>query len=139
MLHIGVHAAVVCSHHASCVDCFQSFCKAAGKRSPATSADTAKYSHRLDVAAVQRGPIAHTLDVPAEFRPFQEIDVHAKMPATLRKSMWTWAITSTPVNFWRCWKFRNCRMKLRKRRGSEARGAGELFARRPISDARNQL
>jgi RND family efflux transporter MFP subunit len=30
------------------------------------------------VAPVQRGSIAHTLDVASEFRPFQEVDLHAK-------------------------------------------------------------
>ena len=30
------------------------------------------------VARVQRGSIAHTLDVASEFRPFQEVDLHAK-------------------------------------------------------------
>lgn len=30
------------------------------------------------VAPVQRGPLAHTLEVAAEFRPFQEVDLHAK-------------------------------------------------------------
>jgi len=30
------------------------------------------------VAPVQRGSIAHTLDIAAEFRPFQEVDLHAK-------------------------------------------------------------
>jgi len=30
------------------------------------------------VARVQRGSIAHTLDIASEFRPFQEVDLHAK-------------------------------------------------------------
>jgi RND family efflux transporter MFP subunit len=30
------------------------------------------------VARVQRGSLAHTLDIASEFRPFQEVDLHAK-------------------------------------------------------------
>lgn len=37
------------------------------------------------VAVVQRGSIAHTLDVAAEFRPFQEIDVLAKEAGYVKK------------------------------------------------------
>ncbi len=37
------------------------------------------------VAAVRRGSIAHTLDVAAEFRPFQEIDVLAKEAGYVKK------------------------------------------------------
>ena len=37
------------------------------------------------VAPVQRGSIAHTLDVAAEFRPFQEIDVLAKEAGYVKK------------------------------------------------------
>ena len=33
----------------------------------------------VPVARVTRGPLARTLDLPAEFRPFQEIDIHAKV------------------------------------------------------------
>lgn len=31
------------------------------------------------VAIVTRGPVARTLDLPAEFHPFQEVDLHAKI------------------------------------------------------------
>jgi RND family efflux transporter MFP subunit len=31
------------------------------------------------VATVIRGPLAHALDLPAEFHPFQEVDLHAKI------------------------------------------------------------
>jgi|SRR5579863_307589 len=40
-------------------------------------ADTADV-RTVAVATVQRGPVARTLDVPAEFRPFQEVDLLAK-------------------------------------------------------------
>ena len=37
------------------------------------------------VARVQRGSISHTLDVAAEFRPFQEVDLHAKEAGYVKK------------------------------------------------------
>jgi RND family efflux transporter MFP subunit len=37
------------------------------------------------VAPVQRGSIAHTIDVAAEFRPYQEIDLHAKDAGYVKK------------------------------------------------------
>ena len=37
------------------------------------------------VAPVARGQLAKTLDLPAEFRPFQEIDVHAKVAGYVKK------------------------------------------------------
>ncbi len=37
------------------------------------------------VARVTRGTLAKTLDLPAEFRPFQEIDVHAKVAGYIKK------------------------------------------------------
>ena len=37
------------------------------------------------VARVIRGSLAKTLDLPAEFRPFQEIDVHAKVAGYVKK------------------------------------------------------
>jgi RND family efflux transporter MFP subunit len=55
-----------------------------GQTRVSTSADTQNIP-TVSVAAVLRGPIAHSLEAPAEFRPFQEIDVHAKIAGYVKK------------------------------------------------------
>ena len=37
------------------------------------------------VASVTRGPLARTLDLPAEFRPYQEVDLHAKVAGYVKE------------------------------------------------------
>ena len=58
------------------------------------------------VAAVKigRSDIVQTLNIPAEFRPFQEIDVHAKVAGFVKS-------ITTPGSCWRRWKCPNCRTK----------------------------
>jgi RND family efflux transporter MFP subunit len=45
----------------------------------------AQQAPTVAVARVVRAPITKTLDLPAEFRPFQEIDVHAKVAGYVKK------------------------------------------------------
>jgi len=48
-------------------------------------ADATSQPPTVAVAPVQRGSIAHTIDVAAEFRPYQEIDLHAKEAGYVKK------------------------------------------------------
>ena len=58
----------------------------AGCGGPNKAAATASSSPpTVAVAPVQRGAIARTIDVAAEFRPYQEIDLHAKEAGYVKK------------------------------------------------------
>ncbi len=58
---------------------------------------------RVAVAKVARGDVAETLAVTAEFRPYQEIDVHAKVAGYVEvASTWTSAIACRRGSCWRC-------------------------------------
>jgi RND family efflux transporter MFP subunit len=79
----GFHAVVVMFFMLLVLIVF-SILQGCGQTRVATSADSQTISV-VDVAPVQRGPIAHSLQAPAEFRPYQEIDVHAKIAGYVRK------------------------------------------------------
>jgi RND family efflux transporter MFP subunit len=83
VLRIGVHAVVVLFFLLVVLIVF-SILQGCGQTRVATSADTQTIPV-VDVAPVQRGPIAHSLEAPAEFRPYQEIDVHAKIAGYVKK------------------------------------------------------
>ena len=56
----------------------------------ATEADDAEHAVAGDaavaaVAKVQRGPIQNTLTIAGEFKPFQDVDVHAKVAGYIKK------------------------------------------------------
>jgi RND family efflux transporter MFP subunit len=57
---------------------------------PATEADDPEHSVAGDavaaaVAKVERGPIENTLTIAGEFKPFQDVDVHAKVAGYIKK------------------------------------------------------
>ncbi len=83
VFHIGVHAVVVLLFMLLVLIVF-SILQGCGQGRVGTSADTQSIPV-VEVAPVRRGSIAHTLDVPAEFRPFQEIDIHAKIAGFVKK------------------------------------------------------
>src|ERR1700747_1047426 len=56
----------------------------------ATEADDPEHAATADavvaaVAKVERGPIENTLTIAREFKPFQDVDVHAKVAGYIRK------------------------------------------------------
>ena len=56
----------------------------------ATEADDPEHSGAGDavvaaVAKVERGPLENTLTIAGEFKPFQDVDVHAKVAGYIRK------------------------------------------------------
>ena len=53
-----------------------------GSRASAERAETTVPT--VAVARIARGDIAQSLTIPAEFRPFQEIEVHAKVAGYLK-------------------------------------------------------
>jgi RND family efflux transporter MFP subunit len=83
VLHVSVHAVVVLLL-LLLVLVILSIVQGCGQVRTPTSADSQDVP-TVSVARVQRGAIAHSLDVPAEFRPFQEIDVHAKIAGFVKK------------------------------------------------------
>jgi RND family efflux transporter MFP subunit len=54
-----------------------------GKASASQSSDPS--AQPVAVASVERRPIANTITLSGEFRPFQEVDVHAKVAGYIRK------------------------------------------------------
>jgi hypothetical protein len=61
------------------------------------------------VAKAAHEDLSRQLALTAEFRPFQEIDVHAKVAGYLKKSMWTSATAAKKGSFWRFSRYRRCR------------------------------
>src|ERR1700747_3777099 len=56
----------------------------------ATEADDPEHAATADavvaaVAKVERGPIENTLTIAGEFKPFQDVDVHAKVAGYIKK------------------------------------------------------
>lgn len=83
VLRICVHAAAVMFFIVLVLIVF-SILQGCGQTRSATAPDTPT-TPVVDVAVTRRGPIAHSLDVAAEFRPFQEIDVHAKIAGYIKR------------------------------------------------------
>lgn len=52
---------------------------------PETAKADAENTPTVAVATVTRAPLARTLDLPAEFRPFQEVDLHAKVAGYVKE------------------------------------------------------
>jgi RND family efflux transporter MFP subunit len=59
--------------------------KFAGRRVRASHSETATILEPAPVVLVERKPISNSLTLAGEFRPFQEVDVHAKIAGYIRK------------------------------------------------------
>ncbi|HET9400338.1 MAG TPA: efflux RND transporter periplasmic adaptor subunit [Candidatus Acidoferrales bacterium] len=65
----------------ACAAVFTASCS----RGPQTAKADAESAPTVAVATVTRAPLARTLDLPAEFRPFQEVDLHAKVAGYVKE------------------------------------------------------
>src|SRR5262249_5634346 len=74
LLHVFVAAAAIVPLAAA----------SGGSKSQPASAPPGDDEPTVAVARVERGELAETLTLAAEFRPFQEIDVHAKIAGYLK-------------------------------------------------------
>ena len=66
------------------VVCFLAFFRVSGKNARAAQPPVEPL-HSVAVALVQRGPISSSLTLSGAFRPFQEVDVHAKVAGYIRQ------------------------------------------------------
>lgn len=76
----SVHWAAVCAA-ATAAAMFAGGCSR-GSRTADAAADS---EPTVAVAIAARGPLSRTLDLPAEFRPFQEVDLHAKVAGYVKE------------------------------------------------------
>jgi RND family efflux transporter MFP subunit len=63
--------------------CLLIFFRASGKKAKADQGETSSL-RTVAVALVKRGPLANTLTLSGAFRPYQEVDVHAKVAGYIR-------------------------------------------------------
>jgi multidrug efflux pump subunit AcrA (membrane-fusion protein) len=77
MKHITISGAI-------CALCLLVFFRASGKKAKADPGDRSAL-RPVAVTLVTRGPIVNSLDLSGAFRPYQEVDVHAKVAGYIRQ------------------------------------------------------